>query len=363
MRPYLLSFRGSAPDSAPLRADSPPHATLGKLAACLVAVAIAGAASGCATSDSSGDLVSDEGALRAAGGIVEVTGFGSNPGQLKMFEHAPPNLPKDAPLVVVLHGCTQRAADIAQTGWNELADANGFTVLYPEQQTSNSPVRCFSWATPMGSPDDLVRGKGENESVRQMVAKATLAHDVDPRRVYVAGFSAGAGMAIVLAATWPDVFAGAASFAGIPFDCAATFPEVSSCMNPGKDRTAADWSARVRRAFPGYEGPWPRISIWQGSADNVVGPKNRTHIARQWTSVHGLAEAPSATDTVDGQKHATWANAKGEVLVETYEVAGMGHGLPVKPGAGCGRTGQYALDRGICGSQHVAKYFGLIPRL
>jgi poly(hydroxyalkanoate) depolymerase family esterase len=317
------------------------------------------AAPACAPTQTDDAVLANEEALRATG-LTEVSGFGTNPGQLKMFEHVPPNLPANAPLVLVLHGCTQRATDIAQTGWNELADANGFTVVYPEQQTSNSPVRCFSWAAPMGSPDDVVRGKGENESIRQMVAKASAAHGVDPKRVYVAGFSAGAGMAILLAATWPDVFAGAASFAGIPYDCASTFPDVSGCMNPGKDRTAEDWGNRLQAAFPSYTGPWPRISIWQGTSDNVVGPNNRTQLARQWTNAHGLAETPSVTETTDGHQHATWKNEAGVAVIETYAISGMSHGVPVKPSAGCGRTGQYALDKGICGSRRVATFFGLI---
>jgi poly(3-hydroxybutyrate) depolymerase len=194
-----------------------------------------------------------------------------------------------------------------------------------------------------------------------MVAKATDTHHSDPKRVFVAGFSAGAGMAVVLAATWPDVFAGAATFAGLPYGCASSFADVSSCMNPGKDLSAQEWGRNVRQAFADYTGPWPRMSVWQGSADNVVNPKNRTEILRQWTNVHGLAETPSATDTVDGQSHAVWKDPAGIVQVETYEISGMPHGVPVKPSAGCGHTGQYAIDKGICSAQHVAEFFGLVP--
>jgi poly(hydroxyalkanoate) depolymerase family esterase len=300
--------------------------------------------------------------VQAGTGLVEVTGFGANPGALKMFEHVPASLPVGGspPLLVVLHGCTQRAADIAQAGWNELADANGFVVLYPEQQTSNSSVRCFSWAPAMGSPDDVIRGKGENASIRQMVEKTATTHGTDPKRTYVVGFSAGAAMAAVMAATWPDVFAGAATFAGLPYDCAKTFTEVSSCMNPGKDRTAEDWGARVQNAFASYDGPWPRMMIWQGTSDGTVAPKNQTQLARQWSNVHGLPEAPSGTDTVDGHDHAVWKNSAGNVVVETYAIRGMGHGVPVTPGTGCGRTGQYAFDKGICASRRVAAAFGLL---
>jgi len=117
----------------------------------------------------------------------------------------------------------------------------------------------------------------------------------------------------------------------------------------------------VRQAFAGYHGPWPRMSVWQGSADNVVSPKNRTQIVRQWTNVHGLPEAPTARDSVDGHSHAVWKDQAGKVLVETYEILRMSHGVPVKPSEGCGHTGQYALDKGICAARYVTEFFGLVP--
>src|SRR5262249_8160255 len=122
----------------------------------------------------------------------------------------------------------------------------------------------------------------------------------------------------------------------------------------------ADWGGRVKQAFASFPGPWPRMAFWQGSSDSTVGPKNRTELIRQWTNVLGLPEAASATDTVDGSSHGVWKNAAGEVAVETFEVPGIGHGVPVKPSAGCGRTGQYAFDKGICGASRVASFFGLV---
>jgi poly(hydroxyalkanoate) depolymerase family esterase len=297
----------------------------------------------------------------ASSGIVEVTSFGSNPGALKMYEHVPANLPAHPPLLLVLHGCTQHASDIAQTGWNELADANGFVVVYPEQQSANNSVLCFSWSPGMGSPDDITRGKGENESIHQMVEKATAAHGIDPKRIYAAGFSAGAAMTVALGATWPDLFAGLASFAGIPYGCSTSLLDVSSCMNPGQDHTSADWAALARKGFSTFSGPYPKMSVWQGSADSTVGPKNRTEIVRQWTGLQGLPDAASSTETVEGASHGVWKNAAGDVLVETYEVPGMTHGVPVKPSAHCGQTGTYAFDKGICAALHVSQFFGLAP--
>lgn len=293
---------------------------------------------------------------RAAPSITQVTGFGSNPGALEMFEHAPAGLAPNKPVVVVLHGCTESAASAAATGWNDLADQLGFLVVYPQQTTANNPVRCFNWAGEYGNPENLQRGKGENLSIKQMVDKAVADHGSDPKRVFVVGFSAGGGTAAIMAATYPDVFAGAAIIAGIPFNCTTTYSEVNSCMKPGKDKTPQEWGDKVRAAQSGFTGPWPRVSVWQGDADTIVGTMNRTELVEQWTNVHGLAATPSASDTVDGQAHSVFEDASGKAVVETYVVSGMGHGVPVS-GAGCGTPGTYAIDKGICAAKHIAEFF------
>ncbi|MDB4939189.1 MAG: Esterase, depolymerase family [Labilithrix sp.] len=291
--------------------------------------------------------------------ITEVTGFGSNPGALKMYEHVPAGLAAGAPLVLVLHGCDETAASSATTGWTELADSLKLTVVYPEQQTSNNPLKCFNWAGEYGDPANLERGKGENLSIKQMVDKAIADHGSDPKRVFVVGFSAGGGTAAIMAATYPEVFAGAATIGGLPYNCTTTLAEVNGCMKPGKTKTAADWAALVKAADPGFAGPWPRFSIWQGAADTTVAPANRMELVKQWTGVHGIDAVAPVADTVDGQSHAVYKNAAGKVLVETYEVAGMTHGVPVAPAAGCGTAATYAFDKGICAASRIASYFGL----
>ena len=77
--------------------------------------------------------------------LEELTGFGTNPGNLRMFAYAPKDLPRASPLVVALHGCTQTAAEYDQgSGWSSLADRLGFAVVYPQQQPINNPMNCFS---------------------------------------------------------------------------------------------------------------------------------------------------------------------------------------------------------------------------
>ncbi len=99
------------------------------------------------------------------------------------------------------------------------------------------------------------------------------------------------------------------------------------------------------------------MSIWQGSADTTVGTANRMELVKQWANVHGVSETPTKKDTVDGQAHATFADAKGNVMVETYEVAGMAHAVPIAKG--CGTASQYAVDKGICAPAHLVSFFGL----
>jgi poly(hydroxyalkanoate) depolymerase family esterase len=305
---------------------------------------------------------SDSSENAATSSITEVRSFGENPGALKMYEHVPANLTPHAPLVLVLHGCMQGAIDASTTGWNTLSDDLGFTVVYPEQQSANNAMRCFNWAGEYGDPANLIRGKGENESIKQMVDTALGSHGSDPKRVFIVGFSGGGATAALAAAVWPEVFQGAATLAGIPYDCTRQFSEVSGCLSPGKDKTPEQWGKLVRDANPSYTGPYPRMSIWQGSADNVVSPTNRTQLIRQWTNVHGLSMTPSATNTVDGQPHSVFKDDSGQVIVETYEIQGMSHGVPVVAAGGkCGATAQYAIDKGICAARHIADFFGLTP--
>ena len=100
--------------------------------------------------------------------LVEITDFGSNPGDLRMFSFVPDNLQQPPALVVVLHGCGQTAAgyDLG-AGWSTLAKHYGFALLMPEQQSSNNANGCFNWF----NPEDTTRDSGEACSIRQMIAR------------------------------------------------------------------------------------------------------------------------------------------------------------------------------------------------
>ncbi|HEX8434861.1 PHB depolymerase family esterase [Archangium sp.] len=294
--------------------------------------------------------------------LTQVTSFGTNPGNLKMWKHVPASVPANAPLVVALHGCTQPPDGYTLTGWNALADQLKFYVVYPEQLTANNQNICFNWF----EPTDIARGQGEALSIKQMVDKMMVDHSIDPRRVFVTGLSAGGAMTHVMAAAYPDVFAGAAVMAGVPYKCAATMTDAFSCMSPGADKTPAQWRDLVRGAYSNYTGPYPKISIWHGTSDYTVKNTNQAEGMEQWTAVHGIDQTADVTETVAGYPHKVYKDTAGNALVETYAITGMGHGTPIDPAykfpgttAACGTAGAYVLDTDICSTWYVAKFFGL----
>jgi poly(hydroxyalkanoate) depolymerase family esterase len=181
--------------------------------------------------------------------LTEVTGFGSNPGALRMFEYVPAD-PQPA-LVVVLHGCTQTAASYDfGAGWSTLADRHGFVLLLPEQQRANNAKNCFNWFR----AGDIERGRGEAMSIRNMVEKMIVDHGIDRRRVFVTGLSAGGAMTSVMLATYPDAFAAGAIIAGLPYGTATNVNEAFGSMGQVRARSAREWGDLVRAASP-HKGP------------------------------------------------------------------------------------------------------------
>src|ERR1700720_3949676 len=159
--------------------------------------------------------------------------FGPNPGNLRMFTYLPPQYAANPALVVVLHGCTQTAASYdLGAGWSTLADRYGFALLLPEQQRSNNPNGCFNWF----QTGDIERSHGEALSIRQMVDKMVSDHGIDRKRVFVTGLSAGGAMTSVMLATYPDVFAGGAIIAGLPFGIASNVREALNGMMQSASR-------------------------------------------------------------------------------------------------------------------------------
>ena len=292
--------------------------------------------------------------------LTQVTSFGTNPGALGMWRYVPDGLPTGRPLVVALHGCSQTASSYdVESGWVKFAEEWDFALVLPEQSTANNGSRCFNWF----QPGDYSRGQGEALSIKQMVDKMKADFGTDASRVFVTGLSAGGAMTTVMLGAYPDVFAGGAVMAGLPYKCASTSTEAFNCMSPGKNLTPQQWGDLVRGASS-HTGPWPKVSVWHGTQDFTVAPMNMTEIMEQWTNVHGIDPTADLSETVAGYPRKVYSDSVGVARVETYSLTGMGHGTAVDPGTGatqCGIAGPYILDVNICSTYYSATFLGLNP--
>ncbi|MFZ5719525.1 MAG: alpha/beta hydrolase family esterase [Pseudomonadota bacterium] len=283
--------------------------------------------------------------------------FAPNPGALEMLLHAPPDLAAGAPLVVALHGCTQSAAAFAEEGgWLTLADQLGFAVLAPQQSSANNPNRCFNWF----EARDMRRGDGEPASIAAMIAEAIATHDLDPRRIYIMGLSAGGAMAAVMLAAYPDLFAGGAIVAGLPYGVARGAPQAFQAMKGRAMTTPAQLAALIADAGGGSRH-FPPLSVWHGDADSIVHVGNATDIARQWAAVQGLASDPDSSEVVEGRHRSVWRAPDGLVKIEVNRVPGLGHGVPLETGgeAGLGRTAPFMLEAGVSATLEIARFWEL----
>ncbi|TAM97052.1 MAG: PHB depolymerase family esterase [Rhizobiaceae bacterium] len=286
--------------------------------------------------------------------LQDLTDFGSNPGSLKGRFHLPPSLPKNAPLVVVLHGCTQNPAGYDHhSGWSQLADEAGFALLFPEQQRSNNPNLCFNWF----EPADTGRDMGEAFSIRQMIEAVVLRHGLDRKRIFITGLSAGGAMAAAMLASYPAVFAGGAIIAGLPYGSATTIPQAFDRMRGHGSPSGKELQRMLHRASD-HRGPWPRISIWQGTADQTVAPSNAEAVAAQWLGVHGFdKKTPTRSETAGRLAKRIWCDAAGEAIVEINMIADMGHGTPI--GDGLGAPGPFMLDARISSTREIARFWNI----
>src|SRR3954447_14539282 len=226
------------------------------------------------------------------------------------------------PLVCLLHGCTQDAATLAAaTRMNEAADRHGFLVVYPQQAPGENPQRCWNCFL----PQHQARGAGEPASITGLVREligTTSPWAIDPRRVFVAGFSAGGAMAAVLAATYPDLFCGLAVHSGLAHRSATSLPAALKAMANGGDAGSPPPTAHAR--------PVPTVVI-HGTADTTVAPVNAQHVLQQSLSAYRLDIAHPSTlsrDQVPGGHPYTrrrWTDRQGTLTHELLTVEGLGH--------------------------------------
>ncbi|MEV4315523.1 PHB depolymerase family esterase [Actinocrispum sp. NPDC049592] len=267
----------------------------------------------------------------SAAALVEVTGFGNNPGGMRMHIYVPDSRPAKPAIVVAMHGCGGSGPGFySGSQFASLADRYGFIVIYPSAQQQAGFGNCFdTW-----SEAAKHRGGGSDPvSIVSMVTYAEQRYGGDPNRVFATGSSSGGMMTNEMLALYPDVFKAGAAFMGVPFNCfanAADYPPGSSkCTGGSMNRTPQQWGDAVRQAYPGYTGSRPRVQLWHGTADTLVPYSLLQEEIEQWTNVFGLSQTPTSTDTPQsGWNRRRYADTSGTVQVEAYSIQGAGHSLP-----------------------------------
>jgi poly(hydroxyalkanoate) depolymerase family esterase len=259
---------------------------------------------------------------------------------------------RPAPLVVMLHGCTQDAMDFAAgTRMNELAEAGGFLVAYPEQSNEFHPQKCWSWY----DPDHQKAESGEAALIAALTREVIANYSVDARRVFIAGISAGGAMAVITAATHPGLYAAVGVHSGVAFRSATSVQEALLAMSRGVNDPSIG-ATEIRRSY-GSVAP-PRLILFHGCGDAVVSVNNGKALGQQWALVHGLAESPVDEMSNPSDEHSrysrrVWHHAKGgAALVESWLVNDLGHAW-----SGGSPDGTYTEQEGPDASREMIRFF------
>ncbi len=282
--------------------------------------------------------------------------------------HVPPRLDpgSPAPLVCMLHGCTQDPATFAAaTLMNDAAERHGFVVVYPGQDRGSNPQGCWNWFL----PGHQQRGAGEPAAIARIVCDLIDAGPqcpIDPGRVFVAGLSSGGAMAATLAACYPDLFAAVAVHSGLPYRSATDVASAFDAM-AGRSRGGEAHGREAHAAMGHYRRPVPSIVI-HGSADRTVAPANAAQVLRQSMTANHLAAPQSChhdvarptgswRSHVDGGHAYTrsqWINERGTLMHELLEIDGLGHAW-----SGGAPGGSYTDPRGPSATEAICTFFSL----
>ena len=258
--------------------------------------------------------------------------------------YVPPDCPRQGvPIVLMLHGGTQAVLDFAAgTGMNQCADRHRFLVVYPEQDARANPMRYWNWFR----PQDQHVGNGEPALIAGVTEQVIKDYDADPTSAYVVGFSAGAAMAIVMAATSPDLYAAAGVHSGLPYGAAHDLPSAFALMRGGSPPPRQDAPLRI-----------PLI-VFHGDHDEIVNVINAGHIRRQRLGVDRALTAADGVRLTHGHVpggHAytrtTYADETG-ALLEQWIVHGAGHAW-FGGTAGC----SYTDPLGPAASAEMVRFF------
>jgi poly(hydroxyalkanoate) depolymerase family esterase len=263
------------------------------------------------------------------------------------------------PLVVMLHGCTQNPNDFAAgTQMNALADARGFLVVYPAQSARASPGRCWNWFRPHNQKRDL----GEPSLIAGITREVASAYLVDQKRIFIAGLSAGAAMAVIMANTYPDLFAAVGAHSGFAYRKAYSLSSALAAMrgNRGVVADGVDLMGAAPTRPASTVGALPTI-VFHGDRDKTIHVDNGSEIVAQAIAngMHFGIIDPRRTFTqerisTNGREHTNtvYYGARARPIVEYWLLHGGGHAW-----SGGGTKGSFTEVTGPNASAEMIRFF------
>ncbi|MFC6773612.1 alpha/beta hydrolase family esterase [Methylobacterium gregans] len=260
----------------------------------------------------------------------------------KLFVPSQPRMP--APLVVMLHGCTQTPEDFAAgTGMNALAERDGVYVVYPGQSRRANGQRCWNWF----EPRDQGRESGEAAIIADMTRAIVAEHGLDPARVYIAGLSAGGAAAANIARAYPDLYAAVGVHSGLAAGCARDLTSALMAMRSGA--AGAEIAGSSAGSSPTVRVP---TIVFHGDEDGTVSARNADLVLAQ----AGAAGLDGAPEPFAGEGHpytrTRYRDRSGRVLLEDWRVRGGGHAW-----SGGSPRGSYTDPRGPDASRAMLDFF------
>ena len=251
------------------------------------------------------------------------------------------------PLVVMLHGCEQTPDDFAAgTRMNKLADEMGFIVAYPAQPATANVSRCWNWFREA----DQRREDGEPSLIAGITREVIARYNADPRRVYVAGMSAGGAMAAIMGHTYPELYAAIGIHSGLAYAAARDIPSALAAMRSG--RSARPDPKCGEAPFQ----PVPTI-VFHGDLDTTVHSGNGAQVIAQAGAPDDGAIAPalvpqSVEKGEERGRRYTRTVSSGKPALEHWLVHGAGHAW-----SGGSARGSYTDPRGPDAARAMLRFF------
>jgi poly(hydroxyalkanoate) depolymerase family esterase len=263
----------------------------------------------------------------------------------KLFVPSGYHKDRPLPLVVMLHGCTQSPDDFAAgTRMNFIAEEQNCLVVYPAQPSRANPSKCWNWFR----ATDQRRDEGEPSLIAGITRRVMHDYAVDPKRVFVAGLSAGGAAAAIMGATYPDLYAAVGIHSGLAYGAATDMPSAFAAMRQG--------GKGGRHIAAGH--PMIPTIIFHGDRDMTVHPDNGSQVVEYATRTTNTRKKAHRGQILGGHGYTRTTHTVGDrEVLEHWIVHGAGHAW-----SGGSPAGSYTDVDGPDATKEMLRFFLEHPR-